>query len=169
MKEIWKEPFLITLPKKLEERLKKESKKFGVSEEELILEALSKILDEPLDPETRLEMHLKLSEKYLKDAEGFLDKGDYVQASEKAWGAASQMVKALAARRGVELRSHGELHKEVIELTKESGDDEIRLLWQSAISLHQNFYENWLPPEMVEKNIKDAKKFIDKLKLLLQQ
>jgi len=117
MKEIWKEPFLITLPKKLEERLKKESKKFGVSEEELILEALSKILDEPLDPETRLEMHLKLSEKYLKDAEGFLDKGDYVQASEKAWGAASQMVKALAARRGVELRSHGELHKEVIELT----------------------------------------------------
>jgi hypothetical protein len=33
---------LITLPKKLEERLKKESKKFGLSEEELILEALSK-------------------------------------------------------------------------------------------------------------------------------
>jgi hypothetical protein len=49
--------------------------------------------------------------------------------------------------------SHGELHREVIKHTEESGDDEIRLLWQSAISLHQNFYENWLPPEMVEKNI----------------
>jgi hypothetical protein len=67
------------------------------------------------------------------------------------------------------LRSHGELHKEVIELTKEAGDDEIRLLWQSAISLHQNFYENWLPPEMVEKNIEDVKKFVDKLKHLLHR
>jgi hypothetical protein len=42
------------LPKKLEERLKKKSKKFGLSEEELILEALSRIFDEPLDPETRV-------------------------------------------------------------------------------------------------------------------
>jgi hypothetical protein len=101
MKEM-KESFLIILPRKIEERLREESKKFEISEEELILEALSGILDEPLDPETRVEMHLKLSEKYLKDAGGFLDKGDYVQASEKGWGAASQMVKALAARRGVE-------------------------------------------------------------------
>ena len=131
------------------------------------MEALSKILNEPLDPETRAEMYLRLSEKYMRDAEDFLAKGDYVQASEKAWGAASQMVKALATRRGSELRSHGELHKEVVKLTKESGDDSIRLLWQSAISLHQNFYENWLPPEMVEKNVEDVKKFIDKLKRLL--
>jgi len=51
-------------------------------------------------------------------------------------------------------------------LAKEAGDDEIRLLWQSAGMLHQNF-ENWLPPEMVEENIEDVKKFIDKIKHLL--
>ena len=73
----------------------------------------------------------------------------------------------MAAKRGVELRSHGELHREVMRVAKESGDDEIRLLWQSAISLHQNFYENWLPPEMVEKNIEDVKKFLDKSRRLL--
>ena len=159
--------FLIVLPKKIEEKLREESKRLGISEEELVLEALSKILNEPLNPETRAEMHLRLSEKYMRDAEDFLAKGDYVQASEKAWGAASQMVKALATRRGLELRSHGELHREVVELAKESGDDSIRLLWQSAISLYQNFYENWLPPEMVEKNVEDVKKFIDKLKRFL--
>jgi len=157
----------IVLPKKIEKKLKEESERTGVSEEELVLEALSKFLNEPLDPETRVETHLKLSEKYMRDAENFLSRKDYVQASEKAWGAAAQVVKALAAKRGVELRSHGELHREVMRVAKEAGDDEIRLLWQSAISLNQNFYENWLPPEMVEKNIEDMKKFLDKSRRLL--
>jgi hypothetical protein len=144
---------LIVLPKRIEE--------------ELILEALSKMLNEPLDPETRVEVHLKLSEKYLRDAEDFLAKGDYVQASEKAWGAASQMVKALAAREGVELRSHGELHKYVAKLSKERGDREIMTLWFSASSLHQNFYENWFPEEAVRNGVENVKSFIEKLRKLM--
>jgi hypothetical protein len=44
------------------------------------------------------------------------------------------------------------------------GGYEKGLLWQSAIALHQNFYENWLPPEMVEKNVEDVKKFVNKLR-----
>jgi len=159
--------FLIVLPKRIEERLREESKRIGVSEEELVLEALSKMLNEPLDPETRVEMHLKLSEKYLRDAEGFLARGDYVQASEKAWGAASQIVKALAARKGKEIRSHGELHRYVAELSREEGDREIMTLWFSASSLHQNFYENWFPEEAVRNGVENVKSFIEKLKKLL--
>jgi hypothetical protein len=158
---------LIVLPKRIEEKLRRESERVGVSEEELILEALSKMLNEPLDPETRVEVHLKLSEKYLRDAEDFLAKGDYVQASEKAWGAASQMVKALAAREGVELRSHGELHKYVAKLSKERGDREIMTLWFSASSLHQNFYENWFPEEAVRNGVENVKSFIEKLRKLM--
>jgi len=158
----------IILPKKIEKRLKEESERTGVSEEEIILEALSKTLKEPIDPETKAEIHLKLSEKYMVDAEDFLKRGDYVQASEKAWGAASQIVKAIAVKEGKELRSHGELHKYIVKIVKENRDEEIRLLWQSAGMLHQNFYENWLPKEMVEGNIKDVKKFIEKLKQLLK-
>ena len=30
--------------------------------------------------------------------------------------------------------------------------------------LHQNFYENWLPKEMIVENIKDVKDFIKKLR-----
>jgi hypothetical protein len=33
------------------------------------------MLNEPLDPETRFEVHVKLSEKHLRDAEGFLARG----------------------------------------------------------------------------------------------
>lgn len=157
----------IVLPKKIEKRLKEESEKTGVSEEELVLEALSKILKEPLDPETRVEIHLKLSEKYMKDAEDFLSKKDYVQASEKAWGAAAQIVKALAAKEGKELRGHASLWEYVDELAERLGEIELRHLWGRANNLHQNFYENWMPAREVELAVNDVKSFVEKLRKLL--
>ncbi len=146
--------------------LKRRANSEGKSLEELISDAVFGHYGIN-DPKIRTEVHLKLCEKLLREGEELLAKKDYVQASEKFWGAASQMIKALAAKRGLELRSHGELHKFVAELTKESGDPEIRRLWQSAASLHQNFYENWLPPEMVEGNADDVKNLIEKLRKLL--
>ena len=155
---------MIILPKKIEKRLKEESEKTGISEEELMLEALSKILNEPLDPETRVEIHLKLSEKYIKDAEDFLTKKDYIQASEKAWGAAAQIVKALAAKEGKELRSHASLWEYMDELAEKLGEIELRHLWGRANNLHQNFYENWMPIREVELAVNDVKTFVKKLK-----
>ena len=116
----------MTLPKKLKERIEEESEKLGISEEEFIVEALSEYLK--IDPEYRIEVHLALSEKYLKEAEEFLEKGDCVQASEKVWGAASQIVKALAAKKGKALRSHRELHGFVSEIRRELKDPEISTL-----------------------------------------
>lgn len=49
--------------------------------------------------------HLKLNGKFLKDAKALLDKQDYVQASEKLWGAAAQVIKAIALKRGKRPRS----------------------------------------------------------------
>jgi hypothetical protein len=157
----------LQLPKKIEKKLKEEVERTGISEEELIIEALSKFLNEPIDPETKAEIHLKLSEKYIKDAEEFLTKKDFVQASEKAWGAATQIVKALAAKEGKELINNGELHRYVAELSKEKGDKEIMKFWFSATSLHQNFYENWFPEESVRSAIEDVKNFIEKLRKFL--
>ena len=54
----------------------------------------------------------------MREAEDFLARKDYVQASEKAWVAASQMLKALAAKEGRELRSHAELWKYADELAE---------------------------------------------------
>jgi len=157
----------LVLPKKIEKKLKEEAERAGISEEELMIEALSKFLNETLDPETKAEIHLKLSEKYLRDAEKFLIKKDFIQASEKAWGAAAQIVKALAAKEGKELRSHGELLRYVAELSKEKDDKEIMKFWFSATSLHQNFYENWFPEEAVRSAMEDVKNFIEKLKKFL--
>lgn len=154
---------MVTLPKGVEDVVRREAERRGVSGEELVAEALAEYLG--LDPDRRAEVYLSLCDKYLREAEELLRKGDYVQASEKAWGAASQAVKALAAKEGRVLRSHGELHKFVTEL----GDREARTLWASAIALHQNFYENWLPPEMVKEYISNVKKLVKKLKAIINK
>uniref|UniRef100_A0A7C5UTY4 HEPN domain-containing protein n=1 Tax=Ignisphaera aggregans TaxID=334771 RepID=A0A7C5UTY4_9CREN len=157
----------IALSRGIEERLIEEARKSGASVEELIVEILSKALNKPLDPEERVEIHLKLAEKYFREAEELLIKKDYVQASEKAWGAAAQIVKALAAKEGKELRSHASLWEYVDELAEKLHDIEVRHLWGRANNLHQNFYENWMPPRDVVLAIEDVKKFVEKLKKLL--
>ncbi len=157
---------LVELPNSILLMLKRKAESEGKSLEELINEAIINYYGIS-DPEAKVQMHKGLCEKYLREGDGFLMKKDYVKASEKFWGAASQIVKALAAKKGLELRSHSDLHREVVKIVREKGDVEMRLLWQSAIVLHQNFYENWLPSEIVEEDAKDVKKLVDKVKDLL--
>uniref|UniRef100_A0A7C1GR78 HEPN domain-containing protein n=1 Tax=Thermofilum adornatum TaxID=1365176 RepID=A0A7C1GR78_9CREN len=160
---------MIVLPKRIAEKLRRESEKAGVSEEELVVEALSRMFDEPLDPEARFEVHLKLSEKYLRDAEEFLARGDYVQASGKAWGAAAQIVKAVVAKEGREFRGHAELWGYMDELAERAGNVMLRYLWRTANALYQNFYEGWMPPREVELAVKDVKVFVEKLRATVQR
>jgi len=115
------------------------------------------------DAQARAELHLKLCERYMREAEDLLAKGDYARASERAWGASSQMVKALAAG-GEELRGHAGLWEYVDRLAEELGDIELRRLWRTANALHRNFYENWMPPGEVELSVRDVETLLEKLR-----
>jgi len=116
----------------------------------------------------RAQDYLGLNDKYLKEAEALLEEGDYVQASEKFWGAAAEMVKAVAAQRGVEIRSHGELHGFVSRLGRELNDSGLPRLFGDAAALHQNFYENWLPPETVKDYGEAVRELVERLKGLME-
>ncbi len=96
-----------------------------------------------------------------------LARGDYVQVSEKARSAAAQMVKAVAAKKGKELKSHGDLWRFVLEVAGEN--DELRRLWHVANTLHQNFYEGRILPEGVRRAVEDVKRFVGKMKELLDE
>ena len=95
-------------------------------------------------------------------------KGDYVQASEKFWGAATETVKALVAIRKVELRTHSDLWKFVGQLRTELKDPEISKLFAAAGTLHQNFYEAHLVPDMVIDYIEAVKQFVNRLEKMLK-
>jgi hypothetical protein len=159
---------VLILPRKIEKKLREESEKRGVSVEELALDALVKGMNEGIDPVERTELYLRLSEKYHRDAEELLARGDLVQASEKLWGSAALMVKAVAASRGVLVSSYGELFSYVRRLGEELGNPELRRLFSVASTLHQNFYENWLSGDVVREYAEDVKQLVGELKKVVR-
>lgn len=117
--------------------------------------------------EADFEKYVKLKAKYLQDAESLLGKKDYAQASEKLWGAAAEIVKAVAAKRGWMMGSHERLWDVVEELDREHPELRIAEGFSLASSLHTNFYEGWMPPGIVERNSKAVKAFIETVQRLL--
>jgi hypothetical protein len=107
--------------------------------------------------------HLTIGWELLAKAEEAAAQKDLLQASEKGWGAAAHMVKGVAQRKGWRHNGHRELYQAVNLLAQETGDRKIRLLFSSASALHSNFYENWMPREMVEDNLAQVREFLRKL------
>jgi len=108
-----------------------------------------------------------LYKKYLDDGEKLLEAGDYVQASEKFWGAAAEIVKAVAAKRGKYLGAHNMIEDFVLKLDKENPSLGLFHLFTSAEGLHRNFYENNSFPDVVKKRAEDVREFIEKMEKLL--
>jgi hypothetical protein len=78
------------------------------------------------------------------------------------------MVKAVAAKRRVALRSHSDLNRFIAERRSEANEPEIRRLWQIATSLRQNSSEAWLPAENGEKeSVADIQRFQELLARLI--
>ena len=112
---------------------------------------------------TTLESHADVSRRFIDQAAAEFSQGDFLQASEKAWGAAAHAVKAVAGDRGWQHDSHRDLFRCARRLSEETGQPEIRELFSVANSLHTNFYERWMDPETVEGNIESVRRLLDRL------
>lgn len=117
---------------------------------------------------TQVESYSAASRELLRKAQEALAQGDLVQASEKGWGAAAQMVKAVAESRGWPHNGHRELFEVVRRLIQETADRRIGSLFHTANSLHSNFYENWMSRELVEGGLEDVSEILDILEPLLR-
>ena len=104
--------------------------------------------------------YLCQSRTFLAQAFEELGKGDLPQASEKAWGAAAQMVKAIAEERGWGHYSHYDLQQVVDRLYRESNDFVLKSLFHSANSLHINFYENRYSSAVIEGRLRRVEQFL---------
>jgi hypothetical protein len=67
------------------------------------------------NPFKRVEKYMELFQKYYSKACRLLERGDYTQAAEKLWGAATALIKLHAALRGIFTAawSHGKLYNYV--------------------------------------------------------
>lgn len=78
----------ISIPRRLFDQITKK----GIDIESYIIHLLTKMFN--LDPTVSVESHLELSMKYLNEGKSLIDK-DPIQASEKLYKAAEEVVKAL--------------------------------------------------------------------------
>ena len=155
----------------MEELIKKLEKR-GINVEELLLDALS-----AGDPEESSRERLKLAERYMEECQEYVNKGDAVQASEKAYKAAEEVVKALAEKYrtpeyGRFLRE-GRWYTYLLSmasktLAKNLGDW-VQDGWNAAYDLHVwGFHEGKLTIEYVKTGVDKVKKMLDEARKILQ-
>ena len=130
--------------------------------EEIILECITK----DVDPSMRVEVYMKLHEKYLKDAEELYAKGELAQAGEKYWGAITALLNAIGERKGWSHYTHRD-YAEIVEKLSEELREPIGRLFASTERLHANYYHNFLTKVNFEAHREDAIKLVQKLKSLI--
>ncbi len=112
--------------------------------------------------------HQEISARFLKHAEEEFNKGDLLQASEKAWGSVAHYVKSIARQEGWPNRSHRDVGRNadrLIALTDDPLQNE--LLFKAVENLHVNFYEDTYEdrPHIVEHGIEHARELIGAMKV----
>jgi hypothetical protein len=116
----------------------------------------------------KVRHYRRLNGKFLRDAQELLRSGDVVQASEKFWGAAAEIVKAYAASRGLRTRTHGALWQVVIDLDQKHPSLSLLRDFNQAGYLHSNFYEDELRPEAVRVAGDVVREFVAKIGALME-
>ena len=117
------------------------------------------------NPSKRVEKYMELFQKYYSEAHRLLEQGDYPQAAEKLWGAATALIKLHAALRGVFIAawSHGKLYNYVTHNVEEEHKQTFRDMLKAAEVMH-NFYERDLDPATFKEHWEDAVGHIEKVK-----
>ena len=138
------------------------AKRKAKSVEEVILEYIAK----DIDPSVRIEVYMKLHEKYLKDAEELYAKGDLAQAGEKYWGAVTALLNAIGEKRGWNHYTHRD-YAEIVERLSEELKEPLGRLFAGVERLHANYYHNFLTKVNFEAHKEDALKLMQKLRSLI--
>ena len=100
---------------------------------------------------------------YLAQARDELEKGDVNQAAEKGWGAAAEMVKAVAQRRGWPHGEHSLLVKAIGQLVEETRNEELTRCFNAAGELHRTFYEGHMGHYGVSLCLRQVETLVDTL------
>ena len=126
---------------------------------------------EPYDQgESALEDFARQSREFLDKGREYLSAGDLHQASEKGWGAAAWMAKAVAEAQGWQYNRHDEFFTVIYEAQNLSGDARVRTLGNTANTLHGFYYtrKRFLRPEIIGASLDEVALLLDILQPLTE-
>ena len=121
------------------EELIKKAEEMGINVEDVLVNVISKG-----DPKEEVKLRLEIAKKYMAEVDEYIKKGDPVQASEKAYKVAEELVKALSAKFNLEEYQNAikegrwytySLGSAAVKLSQKLGDWVING-WDSAYALH---------------------------------
>ena len=88
--------------------------------------------------------HVELAKSFLERSKSYLAQGDLHQASEKGWGAASHIIKAVAAANGWEYERHDDFENVVVNARQRYRQPGILDMSRAGEALHKNYYKRSL-------------------------
>jgi len=98
-----------------------------------------------------VEDRVQISRRFIQQAPGELERGDRLQATEKIWGALSQMLKAHGQQRGwMNLGSHRTEGHIAQHMDIEYDEIPVLRAYVAVDNGHRNFYDNELSPPEIE-------------------
>jgi len=95
----------------------------------------------------------------LENSQGAIELDELEKAGEFLWGGMALAVKAVAAFKGIELKSHRRLWDYAKEVSRDLQEESIFTAFRDADSLHSNFYETGMSLEILldsEERIRSA-------------
>jgi hypothetical protein len=122
---------------------------------------------EPYDP-AAVEDYLRQARAFLVKSREYSAAGDLHQASEKGWGAAAWMAKAVAETQGWEYERHEQFNVVLNNARALTGDDRLPGLRSIAGTLHGNFYtrKRFLDVDSVRMDLERIAELLDILEPL---
>ena len=115
--------------------------------------------------------HLELAGGFLERSKSYLAEGDLHQASEKGWGAASHIIKAVAAANNWQYESHDEFESVVVNASQRYRQPSLLGFSRSAEALHRNYYKRTLllNANVIRNDIQDVERMVTILRPFLTQ
>ena len=111
------------------------------------------------------------AQEFLRKAREYLVSGDWHQASEKGWGAAAHMAKAVALAQGWEYETHAEFSVVLNQAKQTTGHDRLRGLRVIANDLHGNYYcrRRHLDADEIARDLESMTELLELLAPLAQE
>ena len=112
-----------------------------------------------------VEDYAEQAREFLQRARVYVSGNDLHQASEKAWGAAAHMAKAVASARGWEYNTHADFSTVINNVYLLNRDDRMRSLRGIANDLHGNYYvrKRFLNADVIASDIESVAELVELL------
>lgn len=118
---------------------------------------------EPYENPSSIADYVHQSREFLAKGREYLATGDLHHASEKGWGAAAWMAKAVADAQGWKYNRHDEFFTVMYEAQSLSADNRVGVLRSMAHELHGFFYTRkmFLHSAVISRSLDDMELLLD--------